>query len=338
MDLGFAYPIHLLGITHIADAARRASELALSSLWTGETRSTEVFSSLAIAGAAAPKLSLGTGVIAVQLRGPLLTAMSAGTLQAAHPDSDIFLGLGVSGRAVVETWHGQTYGDRPVEQMREFVEVLRLCFAGEPFSFAGDFYTLPKSRLSIEMVGDRKPKIVIGALNPRMLRLAGEVADGVLLNTLPASAVGWAVQRVREGERRAARPAGSCRIHGLLRLGIGDRDRHLAIGRQSLFGYCVADGYARALARAGFELEVKAAREAHRAGHRNEALAAISDDMVDSIEIVGDERRIEEALIGYLKAGIESPVVIPLLDEHAPLECFNELLAVVSQSPNTGLG
>jgi probable F420-dependent oxidoreductase len=332
MELGFAYPIHLFGVGRLTQAARFASELGYTSLWTGETRGPEIFSCLAIAGTAAPRLSLGTGVIALQLRGPLLTAMSAGTLQAVHPDAEVFLGIGVSGRAVVETWHGEKFTDRPVAQTRELVEVLQLCFAGEPFSFAGDFYNLPRSRMSIELPR-RKPKIVIGALNQRMLRLAGEVADGVLLNTLPARAIGWAVDQVRDGERRGHRPTGSCRIHALLRLGLGDRDRQLPAGRQSLFSYCTVDGYARAFARAGFGSEVEAALEAHRAGNRTEALAAISDAMVDSIEIVGDDRRIADALRAYLDAGVESPVVIPLLDEEHPVESFEATLGVLSGTP-----
>ena len=332
MELGFAYPIHIFGAGRLTQAARFASELGYTSLWTGETRGPEIFSCLAIAGTAAPRLSLGTGVIALQLRGPLLTAMSAGTLQAAHPDAEIFLGIGVSGRTVVETWHGERFTDRPVAQTRELVEVLRLCFAGEPFSFSGDFYTLPKSRMSIELPLN-KPKIVIGALNQRMLRLAGEVADGVLLNTLPASAIGWAVDQVRDGERRGHRPAGSCRIHALVRLGLGDWDQRLAEGRQSLFNYCTVDGYARAFTRAGFGQEVEAALAAHEAGCRADALAAISDAMVDSIEIVGDEQRIGDALRAYLDAGVESPVVIPLLDEKHPVESFEATLGVLSGIP-----
>lgn len=325
MELGFAYPVQVFGVDRLGWAARFASGLGYASLWTGETRGPELFTCLALAGAAAPGMSLGTGVIALQLRGPLLTAMSAGTLQAAFPEAQVFLGLGVSGRTVVEEWHGERFTGRPVAQTRELIEVLRLCFTGEPFSFAGEFYTLAKSRLSIGLP-QRKPQIVLGALNERMLRLAGEAADGVLLNTLPASAIGWAVEQVRAGEQASGRAAGSCHIHALVRLGVGDRDRALAAGRQSLFNYCTVDGYARALIRAGFGAEVTAVRAAHAAGRRAQALAAVSDEMVDSIEIVGTEGRIRDALQEYLDAGVESAVIIPLLDRERPVESFEATL------------
>ena len=75
---------------------------------------------------------------------------------------------------------------------------VRECLTGEKVDFAGDFYQVKGFRLGVRL-GERRPKIVIGALNPKMLALAGEVADGVLLNYLPASHVPWSVEQVRKG-------------------------------------------------------------------------------------------------------------------------------------------
>src|SRR4029079_15684452 len=104
-------------------------------------------------------------------------------LQPAAPDRDVFLGIGISSPAVAGRWHGASYGDRPLAQVREYVALVRECLSGESVSFDGDFYRCSRCRLGLRAT-ERKPKIIIGALNAGMLRLAGEVADGVLLNYL----------------------------------------------------------------------------------------------------------------------------------------------------------
>src|SRR4051794_18682219 len=111
-NLGVTFAsLQALGAPAAADVARRADELGYRSFWTAETVGAEAFSVLAAAGAAAPSLDLGTGVIALQLRTPPLVAMAGATLQALHPDSDILLGVGISSPVVTERWHGAPYGD-----------------------------------------------------------------------------------------------------------------------------------------------------------------------------------------------------------------------------------
>jgi alkanesulfonate monooxygenase SsuD/methylene tetrahydromethanopterin reductase-like flavin-dependent oxidoreductase (luciferase family) len=86
--------------------ARQAQDLGYSSFWTAETTGPEAFTILAAAGAAAPGLDLGTGVVALQLRTPMVVAMAGATLAALHPERDILLGVGISSPVVTERWHG----------------------------------------------------------------------------------------------------------------------------------------------------------------------------------------------------------------------------------------
>src|SRR5829696_9398612 len=141
-------------------------------------------------------LDLGTGVLALQLRTPMVVAMAGATLQALHPDRDVLLGVGISSPVVTERWHGVAYGDRPLARVREYVALVRACLSGEAVTFNGEFWSAKRFRLGVRL-GERRPKIVIGALNQGMLRLAGEVADGVLLNYVPAAHVPWCVKQVR---------------------------------------------------------------------------------------------------------------------------------------------
>src|SRR5581483_7045670 len=237
----------------------RAAELGYQQFWTAETTGPEAFSVLAAAGAAAPGLGLGTGVLALQLRTPMVVAMAGATLQSLHPDVDVVLGVGISSPVVTERWHGVPYGDRPLARTREYVTLLKECLAGDSVSFDGDFYRCSRFRLGVRL-GERRPRVVIGALNPGMLRLAGEVADGVLLNYLPASHVAWSVQQVRDGERAAGRPEGATTIYAYVHLGVAQREDGIEAAHRDLWSYAVVDAYARNFERAGFADEVAAVR------------------------------------------------------------------------------
>ncbi|HNI34471.1 MAG TPA: LLM class F420-dependent oxidoreductase, partial [Microthrixaceae bacterium] len=294
-----------------SSTARRAAELGYRSLWTAETTGPEAFALLAALSAQQPELSLGTGVLALQLRTPMLAVMGASTLQAQAPDVDVHLGVGISSPVVVGHWHGETYGDRPLAQVREYLTLARECLSGEPVTFDGDFYSCRKFRLGVRL-GERKPRLVIGALNARMLALAGELADGVLLNYLPASAVPWCVEQVRAGEVAAGRPTGSCTVHAYVHVGVTDLDAARTPAQKDLFSYIVVDSYAQAFRRAGFGDEVDAVRAAHSDRDRDAALAAVSDAMIGAIDIVGDAGHIAASVRAYRDAGVDEPVVMPL--------------------------
>src|SRR5258706_11022459 len=128
-----------LGPAAAPQIAARARALGYTSFWTAETTGPEAFSILAAAGSAAPGIGLGTGVLALQLRTPMVVAMAGATLQALHPEADILLGVGISSPVVVGRWHGATYSDRPVAQTREYVTLVKECLSGESVSFKGDF-------------------------------------------------------------------------------------------------------------------------------------------------------------------------------------------------------
>ncbi len=300
-----------LGLDAAREVARDAVEQGYGSFWTAETVGQEAFSTLAAIAVTAPELDLGTGVLALQLRTPMLTAMGAATLQSLVPERDVLLGVGISSPVVVGKWHGAEYGSRPVAQTREFLELVRACLSGEQVDHDGEFYRCSRFRLGVRL-GERRPKLVLGALNERMLSLAGELADGVLLNYLPASAVPWCIEQVRAGERAAGREPGACTVYAYVHVGVCDRDEALAPARKDLFSYAVVPAYAKAFERAGFADEVAGVRAAHAAGDRAAAVGAISERMVDAIDICGDAATITAAVAAYRDAGVDVPVIMPM--------------------------
>jgi probable F420-dependent oxidoreductase len=318
-----------LGLPAGLEVARAAANAGFGSFWTAETVGQEAFATLAAVAVSVPELDLGTGVLALQLRTPMLAAMGAATLQSLVPDRDVLLGVGVSSPVVVGRWHGAEYGTTPVAQVREYLELTRACLSGEPVSHRGEHYHCDKFRLGVRL-GERRPRLVLGALNERMLASAGELADGVLLNYLPASAVPWCVEQVRRGEAAAGRPEGSCTVYAYVHVGVCDRDGALDAARRDLFSYAVVPAYAKAFERAGFADEVAELRAAHAAGDRAAAVAAISERMVDQIDICGDAATAAAAVRAYRDAGVQVPVIMPLpwgADRRATIDATLEATA-----------
>lgn len=292
----------VLGPQAAPDIAKMAQDLGYGSFWTVEATGTDAMTLLGAATVAAPQISLGTGIIPIQLRAPTLTAMTAATLQALNPDVDILLGVGVSAPGILRS-HGIQATDKPIGMMREYVALLRECLSGESVTFEGDYFQCSRFRLGVRL-GERKPKIIMAALNPQMLKLAGEVADGVLLNYLPSSHVSASVEQVRKG--------GNAQIYAYVHAAVGELEKSANSARRDLFNYAMADGYAKMFREAGFEDEVNELREKQRNKDRDGAVAAVSERMIQAIDFIGSESEVTGFVKSYIDAGVEHPVLMPM--------------------------
>ncbi len=292
----------VLGPGAVGDIAKSAQRLGYRSFWTVEATGTDAFTLLGSVAATCPGLDLATGIVPIQIRTPPLAAMSAATLQALSPDATVWLGVGVSAPAILAQ-HGQQASSRPIAMMREYVALLRECLSGEAVTFEGDFWQVKRFRLAVRL-GERRPKIVMAALNPQMLRLAGEVADGVLLNYLPSSHVSTAIETVRTG--------GPATIFAYVHAAVGELHKSASSARRDLFNYAMADSYANMFRAAGFSAEVDELRTRFANKDREGAVAAISDRMVQAIDFIGTEQQVEKYVRDYIDAGVEHPVLMPL--------------------------
>jgi alkanesulfonate monooxygenase SsuD/methylene tetrahydromethanopterin reductase-like flavin-dependent oxidoreductase (luciferase family) len=240
----------------------------------------------------------------------MAVAMAAATLQALQPDRDVLVGIGISSPVVTERWHGVDYGDRPVARCREYMTLLKEIWEGDAVTFDGDFWSLSRSRLGVRL-GERKPKIVLGALNPKMLALGGELADGVLLNYLPASHVPWSVDQVRDGASRRS-DGRTPTVYAYVHAGVTEREHGIDNARKDLFSYAVVDAYARNFERAGFGDDVAEIRERHAAKDREGAVNAVGDAFVDAIDFMGTADEVRDFAREYAEAGVDVPILMPL--------------------------
>jgi probable F420-dependent oxidoreductase len=327
--LGLALPsFHTFGPEGYVALAREAEQRGYDTAWTGEVAGPDAFTTLTLVAAHTTRLRLATGVIPFQTRTPTVLAQTAATLDRIAAGR-FALGLGVSSPVVVEQWNGLPYR-RPLEQLREAVHVIRAVLSGERVNFDGPHYRIRNLRLAGPPPA-QPVKIYLGGLGPRMLELAGEVADGVLLNWLGPEAIGGCLAHVEAGARRAGRSLADFVTAAFIRACVtDDPETARRLLARDITGYVTVDAYARFFEACGFADEVAAVTAAWRAGDRAGAVTRISPRFLDALGVVGSAEFCRHRIAEYARAGLTMPVVFPVSPDADPRP---SLLATVRTFP-----
>src|SRR5438034_3304196 len=288
--------------------AREAEARGYRTAWVGEASGTEAIALSTLIATHTSTIRIANGVIPVQTRTPVVYGQAAATL--AHLSNGRFaLGLGLSSEIIVGQWHGLPFAPS-IQQMREAVQIIRMAASGERVNFDGKFYRLKNFRLAIPAASPA-PRIYLAALGPRMCELAGEVADGVLLNWLPPSAMAASVANVEAGAKRAGRSLSDVDVAVYVRTCVTDEP---AAVRETLArditGYAIVSVYARFFAECGFAEEVETVTAAWKAGDRAGAVKGISERVLDGLGAVGSADFCREQMNAFARTGA-TPVVLP---------------------------
>ncbi len=317
--LGLSIPLVGVPLAQQADWLRRAEDLGYSDFWSSEVGGLDAFSPLAAAAPVTRDARLGTAIAGIFQRGPALLAMEAAALSEAAPGRFV-LGIGTSSPLVVEAWNDGHF-ERPWSRARDTLRFLRAVLAGKaPPADAG---TSVRGRgFRLERRDFEPPPIHLAALRPRMLRLAGAEADGVVLGLLAVEDVPRVVDEARS-VRTVDRP-----LDVVLRLGVyptrdRDRDRAEHSVRRLLAAYLNAGPYARFHEWLGRGERLAPLWEAWRAGDRRRALAAVPDELVDALFVVGPPEHCRDRIRAFAEAGVATPVVALNPSEIDPWETLS---------------
>ena len=209
-----AEPTGADALDKLADQLRAAADDGFSSAWMSNIFGLEALTALAVAGSRVPGLELGTAVIPTYPRHPAVLAQQALTTDLAV-GGRLALGIGLSHQIVIQDMYGYSF-ERPARHMREYLAVLAPLLAGDPVAFEGETVQA-KIGLSVPRSGHKIP-LLLAALAPQMLRLAGSLADGtVLWMTGPATVRDHIVPSITKAAAEAGRPspAGGLRAAGV---------------------------------------------------------------------------------------------------------------------------
>lgn len=287
--------------------ARRAEELGYDSVYTTHIAAYDSLTVLAAYAGATERVKLGTGVMPMFSRTPVATAQQAVTVDELSGGRHV-LGIGVSHKVTVENWFG-TQIDKPVKDMREYVATLRAIFAGEEppqdherfrtqFRFMG-----PRPRADLP--------IYIAALSPAMLRLAGRVADGVILWLCnPEYIRDVVIPEVTTGRERAGKPLEGFDVVAAVPSAVTDdpgaaRDKL----RGELITYFSLPFYRRMLEGSGFGEDIQRFDARMAEGDAQGATAEISDRFLGLLGAIGSADEAKESVGRYVDAGATSPCI-----------------------------
>jgi probable F420-dependent oxidoreductase len=289
--------------------ARRAEDLGFESVWIAETGGPDPFVLAGVVAQATRRMRIGLAVSPVYFRTPATIAAASGTVAQLAPGRFV-LGLGSSSDAMVSNWHGLPFA-RPVTRVRETVAVVRGMLAGEKVVFDGRTVRTRGFRLLVPP--PRPVPIYVGALRPPMLELAGEIADGVVVNLFPPAALPRMLAHVRAGAERGGR--GGVRLECVCRhqvLVTDDREAARDLFRAGLTGYFATPVYNKFLAWYGFEEEAALIARGFSTGDRALSRRGMTDRVVDSLGIFGSADECRARVAEYARAGVDTAIVSPL--------------------------
>lgn len=291
-----------------ADLARRADALGYESLWVTHGTGRDALLVLSAYAHAAPRAGLGTGVVPIYMRHPVLLAQEALTL-AELSGGRLRLGLGVSHRPSMEASLGLDLG-RPLEVMREYVAVLRRALGGKVAHQGARYRVAWQSGL---LRPPPAPPVLLAGLGPKMLELAGEVADGaVLWLCAPAYIRDVAMPAVRRGRERAGRPLDGFEVVAAVPAALTvDRAAGVALFKAELARYLALPFYRAMLAQSGFRAELEQY-------DRTPCPEAVPDRLVAGLAAVGDFKSLAVFIAAHREAGVTLPAVRPIGFPDAP--------------------
>jgi F420-dependent oxidoreductase-like protein len=311
-----------LGLTAEQQLAlvHEAERAGYDSVWAAEAYGSDAATVLAWLAGQTERIKLGSAIFQIPGRTPGMTAMTAATLDNLS-DGRFKLGLGPSGPQVSEGWHGVRFA-RQLQRTREYVEVVRLALSRERVEYHGDTIELPlpdgpgKSlKLTIAPVQERIP-ILLAAMGPKAVALAGEIADGWLPAFFSPEHGEALLAPLREGVQRAGRSMEEIEVCPTVNLLVTEdieaaRDAIRPLLALYIGGMGSRDTnfYARLVASFGFEEEARRVQDLYLDGHRDEAAAALPDALIDGVSLIGPRDVVRERLAHFREVGVGTLIV-----------------------------
>ena len=302
---------------------QEAERLGYDSIWTAEAYGSDAATVLAWLAASTSTIKLGSAIFQMPGRSAAMTAMTAATIDELS-GGRMLLGIGSSGPQVAEGWHGQRFG-RQLQRTRDYVAVVRKALSRERLEYHGETLELPLPdgpgkalKLTISPIQERIP-IYLAAIGPKNTSLAGEIADGWIPTFFSPEHVSDLRALLEQGAARSGRSLDGFDMAPTVNAYISD-DREAArnLIRPILALYIGGMGsrdqnfYNKLVQRYGFEAAATEVQDLYLDGKREEAGAAIPDELIDMISLCGPRDVVRDRIQAFRDAGVGTLMVSPM--------------------------
>lgn len=305
----------MIPIGEMTELARRAEERGIGSLWMAEHMGYRdaVSASMAFLGATS-RITVAPTAVSVYSRHPMIAAMTAATLEEAAPGRTIFSLASGNPRALAEMGLAV---ERPVAVTREYVEAVRALWAGGPVSLKGHVFTLQDARLHLPPA--RPIPIYLAAMGPRMLQLAGELGDGVVLSAgLSPAYIRHSLGLVAAGAQRAGRDPGAVAAAGFVLAAVGADGARARREAKKMLAYLFRNRFiAENLEMTGTRVDRPAAADAAARGDWDTAVRLVPDEAATEYAVAGTLDECRAQLDRFRAAGLDTPVLLAVGDAEA---------------------
>lgn len=323
--LAITLPAPFFSAKQAVELAQRAeSEWNYPAVWLAETGGAESFALAAAIANATERVEIGTAIVPTYNRTPAVLAMGASTV-AQLSDDRFILGLGTSSHAIIQRWNGVPF-EAPLARMRDSVAIVRQALAGQKTDYAGP--ALESHGFRLGGLPSKPLKIYLAALREKMLQLAGEIGEGLIINFFPLEFLSTILGAYREGATRSGRDGSGDEVVARFQVALtDDREGARNLVRASFGGYVATPVYNKFFEWVGFPDVARGVADAFAKKDRGASAAAMSDEFVEAITIIGSAEECREKLAAFVEAGVTTPVIAPLATSPQDVVAVFEALA-----------
>lgn len=302
------YSVLRMPIADIIQCARAAEEAGFGYISVAESFYRDGSALAAAIASHTGSIRIGTSVFPIYTRTPFQLAMAMATLDELSSGRMGYLGLGLGYRNRTENYFGIKI-ERPLDRMREYVEIIRLLLSGSDASYQGKFFQFN----GFPKLGGEPLRIPIyfGSSGSRMFQLAGEVADGVILNSIATPVhIQHARDMIKLGAAKSGRDPAKSTIAASVIYAVADNVGEAAqAAKEDILFYLGYPEINPILEQSGFMEEAETIRRANRERGKAEALALISEGMLESLAIYGEAQHCRAKLGEWIRAGLDLPII-----------------------------
>ncbi len=307
------------------EIVQEAERLGYDSVWAAEAYGSDTATVLGWLAGQTTTIRLGSGIFQMPGRSAAMTAMTAATIDQIS-NGRMILGIGSSGPQVSEGWHGVRFG-KQLARTRDYVAVLRMALARERLEYQGETLELPLPdgpgkalKLTIGTIQEQIP-IYIAAIGPKNTQLAGEIADGVIPTLFSPEHVAVMRDELQIGVERAGggKTLADIDIAPTVQVYVGDDIESARDLMRPFIGLYVGgmgsrkqNFYNQLVRRYGFEDAAQEVQDLYLEGKKDEACAALPDELIDMVSIHGPAEHVRERLAAFREAGVGTLGVSPV--------------------------